>query len=818
MPLSTLSSSSSVAGVKSNLLATAFFTSANFAIPSSLGSITIQNITGNYTSFTVSRTGGGLGNYTSPTQTYPINSFTDPTVLINNAQYTYTITPTYNSVTGTAFSGITNLMTNVQNGQIYSLATVTGLAATSNGAGGNFNQISFTYTGTNNGTSNNYTSLSIQYPAGNEIARSNFVLGSNTFTANVSYSPNTQYIHSIYAVNGDGLLNNTAATITTCTWAQFTSASFIAPSALTTNTISIGTVAGAGSWTSYTIFRGPFGGSLTSLATAQTNQTYSDTNALSNNTRYSYALYATNSLGYTSTIPFTNITNPNNAGVPGSIYTLAAAPTLTYNGAGSSTTAISFTFTGGSYTNLSVQYPSGTFIATTTTSPYTGGSFGTNVQNTYSVFAINGDGYGGLTSAGVGTNVGAASTSVSVCTWASAPTLTYNGPVSSTSTISFTYSGGTFTSLSIQTTLGTPLGTSTTSPYTSPSIYTANQSIIFYACPVNALGYYSTSSNYASVSTCTWGSCNAPTFGSTTSSGTTLTDTGTFSKVYITYSGGTASPASGTTVTGTNTVTQGYTTMTAGTYTFNCFPVNALSYQSSNSASAGVTIPVSQPAVTGGTLIGYYSFYTSVTDLPSPGNGTAPSITSGGASISSLQTKFGAGSLLFPTGTFNYMTLGTYTFTNNNSFSIAFWLYPIRTSISGNSGTFSVNPTSTFTSGAGFFNLIQNANANATNNVRWDPFINSGSGPTHYITGDQWTHIACIYNGSIVNWYVNGSYVSSYDRSATPPAQQRTWYFFLGQTGTSGTGVKVSQYITAFRIYDGQLTAGDVTNIYNWTQ
>ena len=75
-----------------------------------------------------------------------------------------------------------------------------------------------------------------------------------------------------------------------------------------------------------------------------------------------------------------------------------------------------------------------------------------------------------------------------------------------------------------------------------------------------------------------------------------------------------------------------------------------------------------------------------------------------------------------------------------------------------------------------------------------------------------------LYNGSIVNWYVNGSYVSSYDRSATPPAQQRTWYFFLGQTGTSGTGVKVSQYITAFRIYDGQLTAGDVTNIYNWTQ
>jgi hypothetical protein len=325
-------------------LATAFISSANFALPSTLGSITIQGITGNYTSFTVTRTGGGLANYTSPTQNYPINSFTDPTVLVNNAQYTYTITPVYNSVTGTAFNGITNLMTNVSNGLIYSLATVTGLAATRNDAGGDINQISFTYTGTNNGTSNNYTSLSIQYPAGNEIARSNFVLGSNTFTANVPYLPNTQYIHVIYAINGDGLLYNTAVSVTTCTWAQLSLASFVAPTASLTNTISIGTAAGAGTWTSYSIFRGPFGGSLTSLATAQTNTSYLDTNSLASNTRYSYALYATNALGYTSPVPFTNITNPNNASVPGSIYTLASAPTLTYNGAGSTANYHQFYF------------------------------------------------------------------------------------------------------------------------------------------------------------------------------------------------------------------------------------------------------------------------------------------------------------------------------------------------------------------------------------------------------------------------------------------------------------------------------------------
>ena len=584
MPLSILCSVSSVAGIKSKSIP-GVITAASFVLPTALGSISIQGITGTYTSFTVSRTGGGLANFTSTIQNFPTNSFTDPTALNNNSQYTYTITPTNNGVAGTTFSAITNTRTGLSNGLIYSLAS---------------------------------------------------------------------------------------------------------------------------------------------------------------------------------------------------------APTLTYNGAGSSTSAISFTFTGGSYTNLSVQFPSGTFIATTTVSPYTGGSFGANTQNTYYVFAINGDNYGGLTAVGTGTNVAASSTSVNVCTWASAPTLSYNGAGSSTSAISFTYSGGTFNSLSIQTTLGSQIDTSTVSPYTSPSIYSINQQITYYACPVNALGYYSTSTNYASVSvctqaniiaavfvtpsvlgrifngtstltgitgtftsyiltrtggsqgtytlsgqsgstvtdtttgltnntaytytltpvnqlnyngtvftsitgsttagiiytlasatmtptlvnasgsatsvymswtntgyssiriqntttsgtistyttgsgtttynsnsvsalstntqytytftavngdgnflvgttsttlgTCTWASCNAPTFASTTSTGTTLTDTGTFSKVLINYSGGTASPASGTTVTGTNTVTQAYTTMASSTpYTFVCFPVNALNYQSSNSASAAVT-------------------------------------------------------------------------------------------------------------------------------------------------------------------------------------------------------------------------------------
>lgn len=223
MPLSTICSINTITGIKINMLKSAFISSANFASPSTLGSISIQNITGNYTSFTVSRTGGGLSNYTSSTQNYPINSFTDPTTLVNNAQYTYIITPTNNGVVGNAYSVITNLTTGLSNGLIYTLATTTNLSLARNDSGGNVNAISFTYTGTNNGTSNDFTSVSIQYPNGNQIANPKFVLGTNTFTTNVA-NPNTQYTHSVYVMNGDGLINKTTATITTCTWGFCTSA------------------------------------------------------------------------------------------------------------------------------------------------------------------------------------------------------------------------------------------------------------------------------------------------------------------------------------------------------------------------------------------------------------------------------------------------------------------------------------------------------------------------------------------------------------------------------------------------------------------
>ena len=73
----------------------------------------------------------------------------------------------------------------------------------------------------------------------------------------------------------------------------------------------------------------------------------------------------------------------------------------------------------------------------------------------------------------------------------------------------------------------------------------------------------------------TWAQANTPTFSEIGLNSTTLACTGTFSSAYVTFSGGTGSPASGTLIPGANSISQAYAGMAVGTlYTFNVYPVN----------------------------------------------------------------------------------------------------------------------------------------------------------------------------------------------------------------------------------------------------
>lgn len=365
------------------------------------------------------------------------------------------------------------------------------------------------------------------------------------------------------------------------------SAAFSSPTIL--GQIVIGSI--VGTYSSFNITR--TGGSQgTFTASNQTGSSYTDPNTLTNNTQYTYTITPTN--GSIIGKPFTAITNPNNSGTKGSIYTLANVSGLnpTYSGANSTVSSVYITWNNNDYstlylantTNTGVNYTASGTAYNSSTAGSNDSSLSTNTQYIYTFTTINGDGYYVANSN--------CQTTVNTCTWASAPSLSYNGSGSTTTAISFTFSSGTYSNLSVQYPNGTQVTTTTSSPYTGGS-FSANQQVTYYVYPINALLY--TSSNGSSVSVCTWGTCNSPTFSSTTATGTTLADSGTFSKVYITYSG-TGSPGSGTTVTGTNSINQAYTSMSSSTnYTFNCYPVNNLNYQSSNVASASVTTSSSGP-------------------------------------------------------------------------------------------------------------------------------------------------------------------------------------------------------------------------------
>ncbi len=343
-----------------------------------------------------------------------------------------------------------------------------------------------------------------------------------------------------------------------------------------------------GNFTSYTITRN--GGAESA---SQTAATYTDT-SLANNTQYTYTIVPY--IGGIKGVAFTTMTNPNNAGTPGKIYTLATITGLnpTYSGANSTISSVYITWTSNGYTSVllanttkgGANYTGSGTAYNSTMNGSSDSALTTNAQYTYTFTTRNGDAYYVANSN--------CQTTVNTCTWASAPTLTYNGGGCSTSQISFTFSGGAYTNLSVQYPSGTEITKTTTSPYTGGA-FSANQQVTYYVYPINALSYIS--SNGSSVAVCTWASVNAPTFSSTTSAGTTLACTGTFSKVYITYTGTAATPASGTTVTGTNTISQGYTGVTAGTYAFSCYAVNALNYQSTTVASNSVVIPSAGPTI-----------------------------------------------------------------------------------------------------------------------------------------------------------------------------------------------------------------------------
>jgi hypothetical protein len=460
---------------------------AVFSSPTILGQIVISSIVGNFTSYTITRNGGAE----SASQTAA--TYTD-TSLTNNTQYTYTIVPYIGGIKGVAFTTMTNPNNAGTPGKIYTLATITGLNPTYSGANSTISSVYITW------ASNGYTSILL---ANTTKAGANYTGVGTAYNSTTNGSSdsalttNAQYTYTFTTRNGDAYYvanSNCQTTVNTCTWAAITAAAFSSPSALLS--ITIGSI--TGTYTSFNVYRGG-----ASIAAAQTGTSYTNS-GLVNNTTYTYSLYPINALSYASTTAFTSITNPNNAGTPGSIYTLATVAGLnpTYSGANSTISTVYITWTSIGYTSI--------LLANTTKAGanYTGSgtaynsnvngssdnALTTNTQYTYTFSTRNGDSFYVANSN--------CQTTVNTCTWASVNAPTFSTITATGVTVAV---GGTYTNAVVTYTggiggspaSGTSIAYATLSAGQAYSTFTSGSNVVFVAAPLNALGYQSTNTSTA---------------------------------------------------------------------------------------------------------------------------------------------------------------------------------------------------------------------------------------------------------------------------------------------------------------------------------
>ena len=210
------------------------------------------------------------------------------------------------------------------------------------------------------------------------------------------------------------------------------------------------------------------------------------------------------------------------------------------------------------------------------------------------VYPVNGDGIPGSAS---GTNTATAPvTTRALITAAAFGTLTTFGE------IPLTGISGNFSTYSVLNNGATVATSQTASTYTITGLGNNVQIGPVTVVPYDSQGVAGTAFTVTGGSGAgknyTWAQANAPTFSAITSSGTTLACTGTFSKIYVSYSGGAAgTPVSGALINTANSISTVYTGLASNTtYTFVVYPVNGggipASATGSNTATGSVlTLP-----------------------------------------------------------------------------------------------------------------------------------------------------------------------------------------------------------------------------------
>ena len=292
---------------------------------------TITDITGNYSYYIVTRTGGTQGTYTSPQQT--TSTFIDSaTNLTSNTAYVYWIY-SYNKL-----DVVSTKFTTVLNGANYSssirtMADPSCITITSSlaAAAGSTILTLTVLTFTSNTTYGTYGTYALFDSAGTKLT-----LTSNTYTLpNVR---NTIYTFTLKIYSNDGgyaspeTYFGAIQTYNVCTTASFSNCNFVKPIALgsITDSNSASLTGVTYNCAYYNITR--TGGTQGTVVSDNINVDNSPLSAgtvtnsiftgLNNNSQYTFVIAAYNKSG-DKYITSTTITNPNNSTTPGKIYTLA---------------------------------------------------------------------------------------------------------------------------------------------------------------------------------------------------------------------------------------------------------------------------------------------------------------------------------------------------------------------------------------------------------------------------------------------------------------------------------------------------------------
>ena len=239
---------------------------ATFLTPTQPKTNSMQ-INGQFETYTVDRYLGSTLQYTSSART--ASTFVDSSAntdyifstpaLLDNTLYKYVITPTYLGV----LQKPARPKGGSGGGLVCTLASISGLTLSYNGAGSSKTSVSFTSAGTNN----TYKSIIIQDPSGTVLSSHNYPNGTfttSTFTGS-SLAINSLYTFKVYVLNNAGIGNNNSAclaTIQTCTYATIAAPTFSDVSYASL------TVTASGSYNSANIY-------ITGPATALNNNTTS---------------------------------------------------------------------------------------------------------------------------------------------------------------------------------------------------------------------------------------------------------------------------------------------------------------------------------------------------------------------------------------------------------------------------------------------------------------------------------------------------------------------------------------------------------------